>query len=167
MTPVACRNTILVAGAGSLTLAIAAPIIIPAFFGHRFDDSVQALWLLLPGTVALTGSKVLTSYIFSQGRPMVNTLITCVSLAVTVIALLVLVPLYGVNGAAGASSLAYGAHLCAALYAYRRISGQPALAAVLPHPADAHLYIDGARGVLARIAGRTAVESPAPPRAGG
>ncbi|MBI5284856.1 MAG: oligosaccharide flippase family protein [Chloroflexi bacterium] len=167
ITPVACRNTILVAAAGSLMLAVAAPIIIPPFFGDRFDDSVQALWLLLPGTVALTGSKVLTSYIFSQGRPMVNTLITCVSLAVTVVALLALVPRFGVNGAAAASSLAYGAHLCAALYAYRRISGQPALNAVLPRFSDAHLYIDGARGVLARIGGRTAAEAAAPRQAGG
>lgn len=164
MTPVACRNTVLVAAAGSLALAVAAPILVPPIFGHRFDDSVQALWWLLPGTVALTGSKVLTSYIFSQGRPLVNTMITCVSLAVTVPALFVLVPLYGVNGAAAASSLAYGAHLCAALYAYRRISRCPAWQAVVPHPSDARLYVDGARSALARLTGRAPVE-PAP-RAG-
>ena len=165
MTPVACRNTVLVAAVGSLALAAAVPVLMPAFFGHRYDDSVQALWWLLPGTVALTGSKVLTSYIFSQGRPFVNTMVTCVSLAVTVPALFVLVPAYGVNGAAAASSLAYGAHLCAALYAYRRISGRPAWIALLPHPSDARLYADGVRSVLARLARRPSIE--AAPRAGG
>jgi O-antigen/teichoic acid export membrane protein len=165
MTPVACRNTMMVAAAGSLALAVAAPIVIAPMFGHRFDDSVQALWWLLPGTVALTGSKVLTSYIFSQGRPLVNTMITIVSLAVTVPALLVLVPRYGVNGAAAASSLAYGAHLCAALFAYRRISGRPAWIALVPHPSDARLYADGARSVLAALSRRPSIE-PAP-RAGG
>ncbi len=135
-------------------------------FGHRFDDSVQALWWLLPGTVALTGSKVLTSYIFSQGRPLVNTGITCVSLVVTVAALLALVPPFGVNGAAAASSLAYGAHLCAALFAYGRISGEPPWPAILPHPSDARLYADGARDVLARMTRRPSIGAPTP-RAGG
>jgi O-antigen/teichoic acid export membrane protein len=162
MTPVACRNTMLVAAGGSAVLAVAAPIVVPGMFGHRFDDSVAALWWLLPGTVALTGSKVLTSYIFSQGRPLVNTMITCASLMVTIAALFALVPPFGVNGAAAASSLAYGAHLCAALFAYGRISGSEPWRAVVPHPSDARLYADGAREVLARITRRAPVEPAAP-----
>jgi O-antigen/teichoic acid export membrane protein len=165
MAPVATRNTVLVAAVAAGALAIAAPIFVPLAFGRAYDDSVRALWLLLPGTVALTGSKVLTSYIFSQGRPLVNTGITLVSLVVTVVALFALVPAYGVNGAAAASSLAYIAHFAAALYAYRRVSGQPALDALLPRPSDARLYVDAARGVLSRL-GRRRIEAGAP-RAGG
>jgi len=167
MTPVAARNTILVAAAGSAVLAVAAPIVVPALFGHAYDKSVRALWWLLPGTVALAGSKVLTSYIFSQGRPFVNTMITMASLVVTVGALFVLVPAYGVSGAAAASSLAYGAHLCAALYAYRRISGQSPVEALLPRPSDLHLYTDALRGALARVTGRPQLETGGAPRAGG
>lgn len=167
MTPVASRNTILAAAAGSAVLAAAAPIIVPAFFGHAYDESVHALWWLLPGTVALTGSKVLTSYIFSQGQPLVNTMITVASLVVTIGALFVLVPAYGVSGAAAASSLAYGAHLCAALYAYRRISGQSPVEALLPRPSDLHLYTDALRGALARVTGRPQLETGGAPRAGG
>ena len=86
MAPVATRNTILVAAAGALVLAAIAPVLIPLAFGDAYEDSIEPLWLLLPGTVALCGSKVLTSYIFSQGRPLVNTGITIVSLVVTVVA---------------------------------------------------------------------------------
>lgn len=163
MAPVAARNTLLIAAAGAVALAAAAPLLIPAVFGHAFDDSVRALWWLLPGAVALTGSKVLTSYIFSRGRPLVNTMITAVSLAVTIAADLALVPAFGVNGAAAASSLAYAAHFAAALYAYRRISGQPALDAVLPRPSDATLYADAARGVFARLTGRPATPTASNP----
>ncbi len=165
MAPVATRNTVLVAAVASLALAVAAPVVIPLVFGSAYDGSVRALWWLLPGTVALTGSKVLTSYIFSQGRPLVNTLITLSSLVVTVVALFVLVPAFGVSGAAAASSLAYGAHFCAALFAYRRISGQPALDAVLPRPADLRLYADAARGLMARL-GRRRLEAEAPRASG-
>jgi O-antigen/teichoic acid export membrane protein len=156
MAPVASRNTMLIAAAGSIVLAAVAPLFIPALFGDAFRDSVQALWWLLPGTVALTGSKVLTSYIFSQGKPLVNTMITLVSLAVTLVADFALIPVFGVNGAAAASSLAYIAHFGAALIAYRAISGQPPLDAVLPRPRDAELYVDAARSLLARLARRAA-----------
>jgi len=160
MAPVATRNTMLIAAAGALAVAAAAPLLVPAAFGDAFDESVRPLWLLLPGTVALAGSKVLTSYIFSQGRPLVNTGITLVSLIVTVVADLSLIPRFGVEGAASASSLAYGAHLAAALFAYSRISGKPALAAVVPRRADAELYVDAVRGFLSRRA-------PSPVEAGG
>jgi O-antigen/teichoic acid export membrane protein len=165
MAPVAARNTILVAGCSAIALAVTAPLLLPAFFGGAYDDAVPVLWLLLPGTVALTGSKVLTSYIFSRGRPLVNTGITLVSLAVTVVALLALVPAFGVKGAAAASSMAYAAHFAAALYAYSRISGAPVLDAVLPHPSDAHLYTDALRGVIARVSRSSAAHAAPNPAA--
>lgn len=156
MAPVASRNTIAVAASLAAIAGIAAPVIVPLVFGPRFEASVGALWWLLPGAVALAGSKVITSYIFSQGRPFVNTLITVVSLAVTLVADFTLIPAFGVNGAAAASSLAYVSHLGAALYAYRRISGQPALAALLPRTEDAHLYADAARGAWSKLSRRAA-----------
>jgi O-antigen/teichoic acid export membrane protein len=169
MTPLATRNTMLIAAGGSAVLAALAPLLLPAIFGADYDGSVRALWLLLPGAVALTGSKVLTSYIFSRGRPLVNTGITIASLAVTLVADLTLVPLWGVNGAAVASSLAYGAHFAAALYAYRRMSGQPALGAVIPRLSDAALYADALREVASRLRRRSIPPTdPRPaPRSGG
>lgn len=161
MTPVATRNTMLIAAGGALALAVLAPFVLPAMFGDAYDRSVDALWLLLPGAVALTGSKVLTSYIFSRGRPLVNTAVTIASLAVTLAADLTLVPLWGVNGAAIASTLAYATHFAAALYAYHRISGQPVLDAVLPRAADVHLYSDAVRSTLTRVRRQPAI-SPEP-----
>jgi O-antigen/teichoic acid export membrane protein len=161
MTPVATRNTLLIAAGGAAALAAAAPIAVPAIFGEAFRDSVEPLWLLLPGTVALAGSKVLTSYIFSQGRPLLNTGITAVSLVATLVLNLALIPRFEVNGAAAASSIAYGVHFLAALYAYSRLSRRPALEAVVPQVSDARLYADALRSFAGRAAGR------AQPEAGG
>lgn len=159
IAPVASRNTMLIAAAGAGALAVAAPLLIPAAFGAQYRDSVEALWWLLPGTVALAGSKVLTSYIFSQGKPLVNTGITIVSLIVTLVAGFTLIPAFGVNGAAAASSLAYVAHFAAALLAYGSISGKPPLDAVLPRPKDAELYVDAARGLLAKFPRRATAQA--------
>jgi O-antigen/teichoic acid export membrane protein len=165
MAPVATRNTIMIAALGALGLALAAPLLVPLAFGGAYDDSIEPLWLLLPGTVALCGSKVLTSYIFSQGKPLVNTGITVISLAVTVVADFALIPWLGVNGAAIASSLAYAAHFAAALFAYGRISGRSPLLALIPDREDARLYADAWRTVTARVMRRPAPESDRPQRA--
>jgi O-antigen/teichoic acid export membrane protein len=151
MAPVAARNTMLIAAGGAAVLAALAPVLLPAVFGADFDDSVRPLWWLLPGTVALAGSKVLTSYIFSQGRPLVNTIITAVALSMTLAADVTLIPAFGASGAAAASSIAYGVHFCAALFAYSRISGRSALDAVLPRPADARYYADALRSMRERL----------------
>jgi O-antigen/teichoic acid export membrane protein len=150
VTPVACRNTLLIALAAAAAVGALAPFAIPLIFGDAFERSVQAVWWLLPGTVLLCGSKVLTSYFFSQGRPGVNTGITAVSLAITLGADFALIPAYGVNGAAAASSVGYAAHFAAALYFWRRISGLPAADAVLPRLSDASLYGEALRSVLSR-----------------
>jgi O-antigen/teichoic acid export membrane protein len=152
VTPLAARNTIAIGTLAAIVLGIAAPIVVPAVFGHAYEGSVRALWWLLPGTVALTGSKVLTGYIFSRGRPLVNTGITVASLIITLAALLVLVPPFGVEGAAAASSVAYGVHFVAALWAFRRISGASVMETVVPQRADLDLYADAARRALGSLA---------------
>lgn len=157
--PLASRNTMLVAAAGAVALGALAPWGVPLIFGEAFRDSVEALWLLLPGAVALAGSKVLTSYIFSQGRPLLNTGITAVALAVTLAADFAFVPWLGVNGAALASSIAYSAHFGAALFVYQRLSGHPAHHALIPRPSDARIYAGAVRNVLARARAERAAPS--------
>jgi len=151
VTPLVARNTIAIGSLAALALGISAPVVVPVVFGHAYDGSVRALWWLLPGTVALTGSKVLTGYIFSRGRPLVNTGITVASLVVTLAALLVLVPPFGVEGAAAASSVAYGVHIAAAMWAFRKISGVSLVDTVVLRRTDLDLYADAARRVLTSL----------------
>lgn len=58
MTPIVCRNTLLVTAAGSVVAAGLAPFAIPAIFGNAFDDAIVPFLWLLPGTVALAGTKI-------------------------------------------------------------------------------------------------------------
>ena len=148
-TSLLCRNTLLLSALAAGGLAAVSPWLVEGLFGARFGSSVVPLLWLLPGTVALAGSKILTSYIFSQGRPMTNSLITVASLVVTLAADFALIPPFGVTGAAIASSLAYSVHFALSLEAYRRLSGGSAWEAVVIRGEDIRRYLEAARQRLA------------------
>ena len=152
MTPVVCRNTLAVTAAASLGAAAVAPFVIPGVFGSDFDAAVLPFIWLLPGTVALAGGKILSAYIFSRGRPMINAQIAVVTLVVTIIADLLLIPPFEVAGAAAASSFAYCVSLGLSAIAYQRLSGGGSIAgALLPRPSDARLYIEGVQTMRAHL----------------
>jgi O-antigen/teichoic acid export membrane protein len=144
-TPLVCRHTLLISALAATALGVVSPWLVEALFGDEFSDSVLPLLWLLPGAVALAGSKVLTSYIFSQGRPLTNSAITAVSLVVTIGADLALIPRLGVTGAAVASTLAYATHFALSLVAYRQLSGGSVREAVLVRGEDIRLYLQAAR----------------------
>lgn len=62
---------------------------------------------LLPGVVFLGSAKVLTNEIAGRGYPHYNSINAGLALVLTVILDLMLIPQYGVLGAALASSIAY------------------------------------------------------------
>jgi O-antigen/teichoic acid export membrane protein len=148
-TPLVCRNTLLLSALAAAGLGAVSPWLVEGLFGAKFGPSLAPLLWLLPGTVALAGSKILTSYIFSQGRPMTNSLITIASLVVTLAADFALIPSLGLTGAAIASSLAYGVHFALSLAAYRRLSGGSVWEAVIVRGDDLRRYLEAARERLA------------------
>jgi O-antigen/teichoic acid export membrane protein len=151
MTPVVCRNTLLVTGVAAIGAAIVAPWFVPAIFGAEYDDSVLPFIWLLPGTVAAAGTKILAAYVFSRGKPLVNAQIGFVTLIVTIVGDIALIPVFEVSGAAAASSAAYIVSLVMTAIAYRRLSGGAINDAVLPRRADAVLYLDGVRSLRGRL----------------
>ncbi len=85
--------------------------IFTAVFGPTFNTMHIAFAILLPGIFALSVLTVLSSYFAGKGRLKIN--ITGAAIALTfVVALdLVLIPRYGIEGAAIASTLGYGVNL--------------------------------------------------------
>ena len=151
LTPVVCRNTLFVTAVGAIGAALIAAFWIPVVFGGDFSGSVEPYLWLLPGTVALAGTKILAAYVFSRGKPLINAQIAFVTLLVTIVADLALIPPFEVAGAAAASSLAYCCSLALSLLAYRRISGGSIADAVLPRLSDRPYYVDGVQSLLGRL----------------
>ena len=156
-TPVACRNTLFLSLIAAAGLGVVSLPLVPLFFGDEFSHSVVAIWWLLPGTVALAGTKILASYIFSRGKPLINSYITIATLAVTLVCDFALIPFFGVPGAAAASSVAYSTSLVLSLIVYQRLSGQSPWGAIFVKGSDLRMYLETARNARARLFPATAV----------
>ncbi len=128
-----------------------APVVVPLVFGADFDRSVLPFVLLLPGTVALAGSKILSAYVFSRGKPIINAWISLATLIVTVVADVILIPLFDVAGAAAGASIAYIVSLTLTAVAYRRLSGGSIVTALVPRLDDVAFYIDGVRSIVEHL----------------
>jgi O-antigen/teichoic acid export membrane protein len=115
----------------TLTVAcVAAPWVVPLLFGSAFDESVVCLWLLAPGTIFLAVNRVLADLLQGRGRPLSTSIGEGAGVVLTVSLVALLVPPFGIRGAAAASSIAYvgvAAVLYARLRIIRRSSVSPAL----------------------------------------
>jgi O-antigen/teichoic acid export membrane protein len=84
-----------------------APILVRLAFGREFTDAAQALRLLLPGTVAVSLLAILSTKLSAEGRPGELTRASLLGAGFTVVGLLIVVRPFGIEGAAGVTSLAY------------------------------------------------------------
>jgi O-antigen/teichoic acid export membrane protein len=135
----------------AVALALLAPLIVPVLFGPAFGPSVVAIWLLLPGIVALSDARVLAGYLLGRNRQQVDLAASLAGLVVTVALDLFLIPRYGFAGAAVASSIAYATTLVVDLTWVIRHSTLGARDLLLPTPADLRVTLRRARGVLVEL----------------
>jgi O-antigen/teichoic acid export membrane protein len=107
LTPRIARHTYFIIFIFVLTLFFMARSLIEIFFGSEFMPSVRPLLLLLPGIIALAGSKTLTADLAGRGKPQIGTFAAFTSLAINIPLNLYLIPKWGISGAAFASSASY------------------------------------------------------------
>ena len=108
-----------------MVLGLAAPALVPAMFGSAFRPAVPALWVLLPGVVALALTRVGVAAVVGGGWPRVGTYAGAIALALTVGFDLLLIPRWGMLGAAVASTIAYSAQSAFVVATLVRQTGLP------------------------------------------
>jgi O-antigen/teichoic acid export membrane protein len=105
----AARALLFTTGAAAV-VAAASPFAIPFILGDAFEDAALPLALLMPGVVAYAPVTVLVVYLsVRRGRPRLSLAVSVASGLTTLALGLLLIPSFGVTGAALASSLGYGA----------------------------------------------------------
>ena len=124
-TPTVFWITLLITFLGALGLVVLGGLFIDLVFGADFIDAYKPLLILLPGVVLLGGGKVLTNEITGRGYPQYNAVAAAVGLGVTIVLDIILIPKWGILGAALASSIAYTTVFFVAVIFYLVIRRQP------------------------------------------
>ncbi len=105
-------------------MAATAWFIIPFVLGDDFEPAVLLLLILLPGAWATDVTQVLTTALTSFNRPKDASKAQIAAAVATAIGLFVLIPRYGVNGAAITTSISYWVGLIVSYYYWHRLKGQ-------------------------------------------
>ena len=100
-----------------------APVLVPAILGNGYQSSIVALWILAPGAVFLAMNGVLGHILQGRGRPLVISVGEGMGALFTVALLAVLIPPFGIRGAAAASTVAYGVVMIFLFWGMRRARG--------------------------------------------
>lgn len=151
-----CRHTLFVLTLGIVAFAIAGPIAIPLFYGHRFDGAIQPFLILLPGLLVAALYQLLSRNFTSRGKQQINILAAVLALSLNVGLNWILIPRWGISGAALAHGVSYGAAALLLLIAFVRDSGHSVSETLLVRPAEIGQMARAARRYAARLQGRKA-----------
>jgi O-antigen/teichoic acid export membrane protein len=122
LTPKIARHTYFIIFVFVLLLFFFASPLIKILFGTAFLSSERPLLILLPGIIAVAGSKTLTADLSGRGKPQLGAYAAFVSLAINIPLNIYLIPKWGISGAAFASSMAYISANIMVIIAFAKIS---------------------------------------------
>lgn len=140
-----------------LAVAVLAAPVIRLLFGEAYMGAIAPLLWLLPGIALAGGARIVANDFAARGRPEWNSMLAGGVLVINVIANVLLIPLYGISGAAIATTISYGFDMIAKTAIYARTSGTPWHAQVVPRREDFRLLATAfvlAKNMILRRLGR-------------
>ena len=136
------RQALFLMAVMAVGLALAMKIFILKAYTAAFLPAVLPALILLPGAIMLGFSTLLGNIFTGYARPQEISKSAIISCAATVLLDFTLIPLYGIKGAAAASTLAYGAGAAWLLASYLRFSNAPVSQVLLIRREDFEAYKD-------------------------
>lgn len=112
-----------ITAAASIGLAFALWWLISPVFGEEYVEALPAFLWLLPGVIAGAGSRIYANCIAAAGKPEWNMYSAIGVVAINVAGNIMLVPEYGIVGAAWATSVAYCFNAVVKFYMVRLLPG--------------------------------------------
>jgi len=140
ITPVVCRNAVFMTLIGAVVMFVVSRQLILFVFGSGMTPALLPLWLLLPGIVSLAPTRVIASYLSGIGKPIYTTYIAAGAVILTVVLDLLLIPPFGISGAAAASSIVYTCTAVASVVVFKVESGAGLMETLVIRPDDFARY---------------------------
>jgi O-antigen/teichoic acid export membrane protein len=157
LTKRTARLVFLITAAGAALVAVAATFALVPIFGGGFRSSLSALFALLPGITLFAITTVLAGYIAGMGGPRLNLYASALGLLVTLALDVLLIPRFGILGAAIASTFSYAITTLVTVIIFVRISGTSARDLFWPTAADFALIRNVVNEFVGRVLTRRSV----------
>lgn len=122
ITPVVARVVLAISALIGGVLYLGSSYVIKLLFGDPYAQAAEVLRLLMPGVVCWSVARVLCNDMAGRGRPGINLIISLLALIVNLAVVFLLVPRFGINGAALASAISYVTFSFATLLAYSQLT---------------------------------------------
>jgi O-antigen/teichoic acid export membrane protein len=150
----AIRHTAILQVPTGVLLAGLLVVGVPLLYGPAFHQTILLGFLLLPGVLVLSVGKVISSVVTGRGKPIYALYTTIVTMPVTIVLYVLLIPPLGAEGAAIGSSLSYVLSTVLAVWYLRRVMPTPLRVALMPQRDDFEIYRRAPAMLRARIAAR-------------
>ncbi len=149
-TPLITRTVLVLVLPVALIIGIFAKPLIVVLYSTKFIDAVLPLQILLFGIVSFSLSRVLAHDIAGRGYPLLNSYTSAISLVVNISLNLLLIPRWGMAGAACAAAASYTSLLISKLVIYQRLSGNSWKEVLLSKKEDWALYAKTLKAIWAK-----------------
>lgn len=160
LTAKGMRHAIFIIALMAAALLLVSGVALPLLFGARYNASVNAFRLLVPGIMIFGLGRIFSTFFTNAlGRPRIPLLIAATSLGVSLPLCLLLIPPLGMNGAAIATSVSYTVAMILAIILFSRETGIAPRRMLLLDAEDRRAYWQVGRRLrtlLARPAGPVA-----------
>ncbi|MCK4352407.1 flippase [candidate division WOR-3 bacterium] len=135
-----CRTVLLITIGGAFFLAAISKPLVFILYGKIFYPSLTPLRILLPGIVTLGLTKLLTSHLAGRGKPYSITYLSGISLVFTVFLDFILIPKWGIAGAAFATTVSYTISGVLAVLWFTKDSQKSLRDTLIPRKSDLREY---------------------------
>lgn len=146
LTLEAARFTLIVTAIIGVGFIVFLPLILKYFFGVEYVDSFYIALFLLPGILAWTPSRVLANDLIARGFANINLYNSYWVFSINLILNLIFIPLWGIYGAAIATSIAYTSDLILRARAFNKVTNTKALSMLVPKREDVTKAVEWIKG---------------------
>lgn len=135
------RHGLILTAAVIVGLALIGGVAITIAFGSSYNGAIAPMYILLPGMLFLGMGSVVTGNLRGIARPGVSSIIAGATMAFTIALDFLLIPRFGINGAALASTIAYTVFGTTCVLVLSRITRIPLRDLIVPTRSDLRAYL--------------------------
>jgi O-antigen/teichoic acid export membrane protein len=150
-TAVTCRHALFATLVAAIVYAGIGSQVMVLFYGQRYAPAIAPMFMMLPGIIMISLYQILTRNFTSRNRQQVNIVAAGVALGVNTTANLILIPIFGIIGAALSTAVSYSLAACILLTVFVRESGGSVRKTVLIGADDLARYPQLLRAMGARL----------------